>query len=164
MTDRRDAAIVAEALDRVIVRPGQLEIHQLPAAAVDFAVRIIMVEWAKPSANRRREIILPDAADKPLRPIRVEEQARLVKAIGLARRWLDEIIAGAVDGIEALATREQRSERSIRMTLSLAFLDPAIVKAAVEGRLRRGYGVSRLVDLPMAFCDQWSALGLSRPV
>jgi hypothetical protein len=49
------------------------------------------------------------------------------------------------------------------MTLSLAFLDPAIVKAAVEGRLPRGYGVSRLADLPIAFADQWSALGLHRP-
>jgi hypothetical protein len=39
---------------------------------------------------------------------------------------------------------------SIRMTLSLAFLAPDIVKAAVEGRLRRGYGLNRLVDRPMA--------------
>ena len=69
------------------------------------------------------------------------------------------------------------------MTLSLAFLAPEIVKAgvegrlprgfglkrlvdlpmvkaAVEGRLRRGYGLKRLVDLPMAWPDQWRALGL----
>jgi hypothetical protein len=49
------------------------------------------------------------------------------------------------------------------MTLSLAFLDPTIVRAAVEGKLPRGYGVSRLVDLPPAFTDQWTALGLARP-
>jgi hypothetical protein len=30
------------------------------------------------------------------------------------------------------------------MTLSLAFLDPDIVKAAVDGRLPRGYGLKRL--------------------
>jgi hypothetical protein len=41
--------------------------------------------------------------------------------------------------------------------LSLAFLDPAIIKAAADGRLPRGHGVSRLVDLPTAFADQWSA-------
>jgi site-specific DNA recombinase len=46
------------------------------------------------------------------------------------------------------------------MTLSRAFLAPDIVKAAVEGRLPRGYGLKRLVDLPMAWPDQWRMLGL----
>jgi site-specific DNA recombinase len=45
-------------------------------------------------------------------------------------------------------------------TLSRAFLAPDIVKAAVEGRLPRGYGLKRLVDLPMAWPDQWRMLGL----
>jgi hypothetical protein len=53
--------------------------------------------------------------------------------------------------------------RSIRMTLSLAFLAPEIVKAAVEGRLPRGFGLKRLVDLPMAWPDQWRTLGLPAP-
>jgi site-specific DNA recombinase len=35
------------------------------------------------------------------------------------------------------------------MTLSLAFLAPEIVKAAVVGRLPRGFGLKHLVDLPM---------------
>ncbi|MFO1126566.1 MAG: hypothetical protein U1E25_15680 [Methylocystis sp.] len=48
------------------------------------------------------------------------------------------------------------------MMLSLAFLDPAIAKAAVESQLPRGYGVSRFADLPMAFADQWSVPGLIR--
>jgi site-specific DNA recombinase len=46
------------------------------------------------------------------------------------------------------------------MTLSLSFLSPALVKAAIEGRLPRGFGVKRLMDLPIAWSDQWSALGL----
>ena len=41
------------------------------------------------------------------------------------------------------------------MTVSLAFLAPDIVKAAVEGRLPRGYGLKRLIDLPLAWPDQW---------
>jgi site-specific DNA recombinase len=46
------------------------------------------------------------------------------------------------------------------MTLSLAFLAPDLVKAAIEGRLPRGYGLKRLVDLPTAWPDQWRSLGL----
>jgi hypothetical protein len=65
--------------------------------------------------------------------------------------------------LESIASREGKSERSIRMTLSLAFLAPEIIKAAVEGRLPRGFGIKRLVDLPMAWPDQWRTLGLQAP-
>jgi hypothetical protein len=37
-----------------------------------------------------------------------------------------------------------------RRTISLAFLSPTLVKAAIDGRLPRGFGVKRLMDLPMA--------------
>ena len=62
-----------------------------------------------------------------------------------------------------IAARERKTERSIRMTLSLAFLAPGIVKASIEGRLPRGFGVTRLFDPPMVWSDQWVALGLKAP-
>jgi hypothetical protein len=49
------------------------------------------------------------------------------------------------------------------MTLSLAFLSPDLVKAAIDGRLPRGFGLTRLIDLPIAWSDQWAALGLKAP-
>jgi hypothetical protein len=61
---------------------------------------------------------------------------------------------------EALAAREGKTERAIRMTLSLAFLSPALAQAAIDGRLPRGFGVKRLIGLPMVWSDQWSTLGL----
>jgi hypothetical protein len=62
--------------------------------------------------------------------------------------------------LETLVVREGRTHRSIRMSLSLAFLDPNIVVAAVEGRQPRGCGLTRLVDPPMARPDQRQSLGL----
>jgi site-specific DNA recombinase len=50
------------------------------------------------------------------------------------------------------------------MTLSLAFLAPGIVEAAIEGRLPRGFGVMRLTDPPRVWSDQWVALGLKPPL
>jgi hypothetical protein len=35
------------------------------------------------------------------------------------------------------------------MTISLAFLAPELVKAAIDGRLPHGIGVARLADLQM---------------
>ncbi|HEY1944750.1 MAG TPA: hypothetical protein VGH40_21765 [Roseiarcus sp.] len=49
------------------------------------------------------------------------------------------------------------------MTLSLAFLAPDIVKTAVDGKLPRGFGVSRLTDLPANWNEQRRAMGLAMP-
>jgi hypothetical protein len=49
------------------------------------------------------------------------------------------------------------------MTLSLAFVAPPIVAAAIDGRLPRGFGVKRLMDLPIVWSHQWTAIGLKPP-
>jgi site-specific DNA recombinase len=99
----------------------------------------------------------------PATSFRPRSRAILIEALGDAHRWLDELLSDPRQTLESLASREGKTERSIRMTVSLAFLAPDIVKAAVEGRLPRGFGLKRLVDLPMAWPDQWRALGLQAP-
>jgi site-specific DNA recombinase len=47
------------------------------------------------------------------------------------------------------------------MTISLAFLSPVLVKAALDGRLPRGVGVTRLCDMPAEWSRQYLALGLN---
>ena len=98
-----------------------------------------------------------------LRPMPANARAILIDALRDAHRWLHELLSDSGLTLESLASREGRTVRSIRMTLSLAFLAPEIVKAAVEGRLPRGFGLKRLVDLPMAWPDQWRTLGLQKP-
>jgi site-specific DNA recombinase len=95
--------------------------------------------------------------------MRANARAILLYALRDADRLLDELLSEPLQTLESLASREGKTERSIRMTLSLAFLAPDIVKAAVEGRLPRGFGLKRLVDLPTAWSDQWRALGLAAP-
>ncbi len=92
-----------------------------------------------------------------------EERDRLILAIATARSWLQGLVKGAIRDVAELAARHDRTLRSIRMTLSLAFLDPMLIDAACAGTLPRGYGVTRLMDLPPRFADQWRALGLQRP-
>ncbi len=41
------------------------------------------------------------------------------------------------------------------MTISLAFLAPSLVKAAIEGRLPRGIGVEQLRELPLDWSRQF---------
>jgi hypothetical protein len=47
------------------------------------------------------------------------------------------------------------------MTISLAFLTPDLVKAAIDGCLPHGMGVARLCDLPAEWSRQRQMLGLS---
>ena len=89
-------------------------------------------------SKRRREIILPKStAPLDTRPIRAETRAKLIASIARGWRWLDEIAAGAVTDVEQIAAREKCSVRKVNMTISLAFLVPDLVKAAVEGCLPR---------------------------
>ena len=93
----------------------------------------------------------------------VAEPEDFIEAMRDARRWLDELLSDPDQTIDEIATREHRSTRLLRMTLSLAFLSPDLVKAAIDGRLPRGFGLTRLIDLPIAWSDQWAALGLKAP-
>ena len=95
--------------------------------------------------------------------MRAHARAHFKVAMSSARRWLDELIADPAQTIETIAARENRSPRSLRMTLSLAFLSPELVKATLEGRLPRGLNARRMTDMPMLWSDQWGALGLQAP-
>ena len=76
------------------------------------------------------------------------------------RRWLDEIMTGSIADAEQLAKRERCTVRQINLTISLAFLAPQLVKAAVDGRLPRGINIERLRDPDPNWAEQFHDLGL----
>jgi site-specific DNA recombinase len=122
-----------------------------------FSQRVI--SW--PSGVERPEILLPECTQpKSARPIRSENRALLVTSIARGRRWLDELIANPAATTESIAGREGCTTRRINMTISLAFLAPDLVKAAIDGRLPHGMGVARLADLSAEWLRQRQMLGL----
>jgi site-specific DNA recombinase len=122
--------------------------------------RIIAVPWAPPGHYRTREIVAPAEAcqHQAIRPIRAEARARLIEAIAKARVWVDELVSGRVSGTDAIARRERQSERSVRMTLNLAFLAPQIVEAAIGGTLPHGAAVSNLTHVVTLWSQQRAGL------
>ena len=86
--------------------------------------------------------------------MRPKTRARLVASIARGRRWLGELIADATASADSIAKRENCSARRINMTISLAFLAPDLVKAAIGGRLPHGMGVAPLTDLPAEWSRQ----------
>jgi len=84
----------------------------------------------------------------------------LVASIARGRRWLNELIKNANANVEGIAKREGCSVRKINVAISLAFLAPDLVKAAIDGRLPHGMGVARLTDMPAEWSRQREILGL----
>ena len=123
----------------------------------------MVVAWKKPLSKKPREIILPAApsSHQDQRPIRAETRARLVTAIARSRQWLDELVAGTVQNVEQIADREKCSIRQVNRTMTLAFLAPRLIQAAVDGRLPRGIGVAKLRDLAAEWTRQYERLGLA---
>ena len=95
----------------------------------------------------------------PRRPVIARPD--LVASIARGRRWLNELITDATTNVESFAKREQCSVRKVNLTISLAFLAPDLVKAAIDGTLPHGMGVTRLTDLPAEWSRQRRILGLT---
>jgi UDP-galactopyranose mutase len=102
----------------------------------------------------------PGREREALRPMKAEDRVRILKAIATGRAWMQELATSRITSTDAIALRESLSERSVRMTLSLAQLSPGIVRAIVEGRLPRGLGIRDLADLPPSWAEQERALGM----
>jgi DNA invertase Pin-like site-specific DNA recombinase len=169
MTAIKSRSAIAELVDRIDVQKDRLAIRlrsQENPGTINLAEptndRVLSIPWQKPPFKRFREILLPHGASrKEVRPERPERRLRLVSAIARGRCWLDEIISGSVTGAEQIALRERCSVRHVNMNISLAFLAPKLVRAAVEGRLPRGINIERLRDALAEWSRQFEALGLN---
>jgi hypothetical protein len=122
---------------------------------------MLKVPWHKTPLRRRRAILVPASVpSQDARAIWSENRALLISSIARGRRWLIELITDPTANAESIATRDGCSVRKVNMTISLAFLAPDLVKAAIEGRLPHGMGVVRLSDLPAEWSRQHQMLGL----
>jgi site-specific DNA recombinase len=145
--------------DRLIIR---LTSDNADEASDSRDDQSLSIPWRKPPSRRSRQILLPiNASRSNVRPEQFERRARLISAIARGRRWLDDVVSGRVTTVAELCAREKCSVRQVNLTISLAFLAPKLVKAAVEGRLPRGIGVERLRDPPSEWSRQFKALGLN---
>jgi DNA invertase Pin-like site-specific DNA recombinase len=137
--------------------------NETPEPRRNESASALLIPWRKPPAKRFREILLPPSIPRhEIRLIKAERRAALIRSIARGRDWLDQIVSGAVPGVEQIAARHKCSLRHVNMTISMAFIAPALVKAAVEGRLPRGIGVAALRDAPAEWSHQFQRLGLAQ--
>ncbi len=173
-----DRIVVGAHVERIDVHKNQLAIRlqglnadradgdeeaDLESETDGNASASLLIPWCKPPSRKAREILLPPSvARATVRPIKVERRAALLKSIARGREWLDQIITGAAQGPEQIAADHKCSIRHVNMTISMAFIAPALVRAAIEGRLPRGIGVAALRDAPAEWSRQFERLGLGQ--
>jgi site-specific DNA recombinase len=176
--DPVDHNVIAASVSRIEICKNQLAVWLKPpppdATDVDRAgdgtpagstgdtnATPLLIPWCKPPLRKAREILLPASVSrKQVRPIKTERKASLLKSIARGRQWLEEIVSGAVQDVEQIAKRHHCSVRHVNMTMSMAFIAPSLVEAAVQGRLLRGIGVASLRDAPAEWSLQFERLGL----
>jgi site-specific DNA recombinase len=154
--------LVESFVSKVSVYKNRIVMRLTELAAQRVGQPEIAIPWTPKPGRPKREILLPHSdTTKDQRPIKTEVRTHIVRAVALGRRWLGELTSGKVGSTEFLALREDRSKRSIHMHLSLAFVAPDIIAALIEGKLPRGIGITKLVDLPYDWGAQRKVLGIS---
>ncbi len=152
-------------VDRITIASTEITLIVRGDASDTRQPEPIRIPWIPPDHRRRRSMAAPTTGSGSSEPpsrsvIRAEARARLLIAVAAARKWLDELVQGDVRDLDEIAKRGARSERSVRMILSHAFLSPEIVSAAIRGTLPRGSGLSDMTDLPMDWSEQSKKLRL----
>lgn len=157
---KRDIPGSMATVNRVRIELGYIVVELLPTEN-GKNLSSLRIPWSPKPAKAKRTIVLPHSdSSKDQRPIQVEQRDRLLRAVAKGRLWLKELMAGAVSDLDAIAARESRSKRSVQMMISLAFVAPDIIEAAVAGAIPRGIGLTRLMDLPSLWSEQRQQLGL----
>ncbi len=156
-----DNTAIRDMIHKVEVLPASIKLTLKPAEGLpnEAESTTVIIPWAKPSSARRREI-LGHQTQSTSRPVRTEARSRLLKGISQGRRWLESLLESKVADVATLARQHDVSEKTVRSTLSLAFLAPDIIQAAIDGKLPRGLGISQMTDLSVDWSEQRRQLGI----
>ncbi|WNM63157.1 hypothetical protein [Candidatus Nitrospira neomarina] len=92
--------------------------------------RVLEVPWVMTRRGGRTELRLNGA------PVRthVQPHAGFVAAVGRVLQWKDELLAGKVSTVQALAQREGLTRRYVMRVLRLSFLAPDLIDAILMGQ------------------------------
>jgi site-specific DNA recombinase len=125
------------------------------------SVTTIAVPWTSPVPAAVRGIMHVPAHNTPIKPGRREA---LLIAIARAREWMDDLAHGRVASFAAIARREGKVERHIRLLAPLAFLSPRIVSALLDGTAPADLTPTKLARaLPHSWAEQERQVGLRPP-
>ncbi|HLO79246.1 MAG TPA: recombinase family protein [Magnetospirillum sp.] len=123
----------------------------------------VLVRRHLPMTIRRRGVEMRLVIDDG-RAATAKADPALLKAILRARAWFDDLIAGRISSLAAIAKRDGLSDSYVGHLLPLAFLAPDIVEAIVAGTHPADLTAEALVkhiELPLQWDQQKAVLGFA---
>jgi site-specific DNA recombinase len=111
----------------------------------------VTIPWTTLQAAAKGIIHVP-AHNTPMKPSRRDA---LLMAIAKARNWTDDLAHGRAASFAAIARREGKVERHIRLLVPLAFLSPRIVSGLLDGTAPARLTITALARaLPWSWAEQ----------
>jgi len=161
-------ATLSSLVERVdLIDPGIRVSFKLPIAVAEkqqgATVTGLTITRVFPMQIRRRGfemrlIIQGSRAPAPLADL------ALIKAIARGRQWADDLLAGRMASVAAIARREGVLPNYVRRLTRLAFLAPRIVEAIVAGHQPpelTAKALTECLELPLLWSEQECAIGIN---
>ena len=118
----------------------------------------LIIPWTRPDPTAIKGVVHVPSHNTPMTPSRRDA---LLIALAKARQWVDDVALGRAAGFAAIARREGKAERHVRLLAPLAFVSPRIVAAILDGTAPERLTASALARaLPWAWDEQERQVGL----
>ena len=144
---------------RVSLRlPNSITEEQRGANATALTITRVFPMQIRRRGFEMRLVIQGSRAPAPLADL------ALLKAIARGRQWSDDLLAGRVESVAAIAKCEGVLPNYVRRLTRLAFVAPRIVEAIAAGHQPpelTAKALTERIELPLLWSEQERAVGMS---
>ena len=136
---------------------NSMAVEQRGANAAELTITRVFPMQIRRRGFEMRLVIQGSRAPAPLVDL------ALMKAIARGRQWSDDLLAGRVESVLAIAKREGVLPNYVRRLTRLAFLAPGIVEAIATGHQPPELTAKVLterIELPLLWNEQERAVGI----
>src|SRR6266851_5423592 len=140
-----------------VMLPNSITVEQRGANAAELIITRVFPMRIRRRGFEMRLVIQGSRAPAPLVDL------ALMKAIARGRQWADDLLAGRVESVAAIAEREGVLPNYARRLVRLAFLAPKIVEAIAAGHQPPELTAKVLterIELPLLWNEQERAVGI----
>jgi hypothetical protein len=138
--------------------PNSVTEEQYGANATALTISRVFPMQIRRRGFEMRLVIQGSHASAPLADL------ALIKAIARGRQWADDLLAGRVESVAAIAKREGVLPNYVRRLTRMAFLAPRIVEAIAAGHQPPELSAKALterIEIPLLWSEQERAVGMS---